>query len=253
MNFRSVLSDSFTFTREAFFGNWIRGGIFLFLCLCQGILLSLYLQTGGLSRRTGPWWELTLLLIFISSILFGYCMRIFKGSATPPAFAPVGRLIKDGLLIQIALWIWWIPSLICIIFYASSHVSFFFWISICWLIVPLLVIPLIYFRYASTGKFVESIRFSNILSTIRTPGWGSYLAACGTGVVCFLCLASLSLVLRFVFIHILSGRIVPSLSAISAFFVPILYVFLSRFFTNVLMNRGVKDLLDTTEIHNETG
>jgi hypothetical protein len=230
------LKDSLQFTKEIITGNWLRGSIFLFLCLCQGILFSLYLQTGGLSRRTGPWWEMTLLLIFVSSILFGYCMRIFRGGATPPSFTPLGKLIKEGLLIQIALWIWWIPSLIFIILYAISQVFFFFWVSVCWLIVPLLVIPIIYFRYACTRKFVESIRFSNILSSIRTFGWGSYLTACGIGVVCFLCLTIFSLFLRFIFVYILPSRIVPSLIAISAFFVPILYVFLARFFKNVFLN-----------------
>lgn len=241
MNFRSVFSDSFAFTRVTFFGNRIRGGVFLILCLCQGIIFTLYLQTGGLSRRTGLWWEMTLLLIFVSSILLGYCMRIFRGGATPPSFIPVGKLIKDGLLIQTALWIWWIPCLVCIIFYVMSRVFVFSWISIVWLIVPLLVSPLIYFRYANTGKFLESVRFSNILSTIRTLGWGTYLAACGIWGVCIFVLAVISLVLNFIFVHILPVRIVPPLSAIGGFLVPILYVFLSRFFTNVLKGAGEKE------------
>jgi len=172
--------------------------------------------------------------------MFGYCIRIFKGSATPPSFSPVGTLIKDGVLALIAILVWWIPSVICIILYGISNVLFFYWISMLWLIVSLLVSPIIYFRYANTGNFFESIRFSNVLSTIRTLGWWTYLAACGIWMVSILVLATISIFLNIIFVHILPDQIAPSLSAIGGFFVPILYVFLSRLFTNILTNPAVE-------------
>lgn len=229
------LADSLRFTKEALTGNWIRGSIFLLLCLCQGLLLSSHLLSGGISRRINPWWELTIGLTIISLIMFGYCIRIFKGNVIPPSFFPLGSLIKDGVLALIAIIIWWIPSVICIIIlYGISHLLIFYWISMLWLIVSLLVSPVIYFRYANTGNFFESIRFSNVLSTIRTLGWWTYLAACGIWMVSLLVLAAISIFLNSIFVHILPNQIAPPLSAIGGFFVPILYVFLSRLFTNIL-------------------
>ena len=226
----------------------MRGGIFLLLCLCQGLLFSFFLLAGGISRHIYPWWELAIILIFVSSFMFGYCIRIFRENANPPSFAPVGPLIKDGVIAQIALWVWWIPSAICITFYAISRVLVFYWISLAWLFVPLLVSPLIFFQYANTGKFVESVRFSKILSTIRTLGGGTYIAACGIWVVSIFVLAALALILNFILVHILPVNIAPPLSAIGGFFAPVLYIFISRFFTNVLGNRDVRDATGTTNV-----
>jgi len=227
-SYKAHLIDSLRFTKETVAGNWIRGSILLFLSFFYGLLFAFRVLQGGMI--------LLILYVFVLIVMAGYSIRIFRSGATPPSFAPAGTLIKDGLIALMAVWIWCIPSVICIILYAVSHSPVVYYLSVVLLILPIIMTPLIFFGYAITGKFIESTRFSKILSAIRTPGWGGYLAACGVWLVCFFILTILSYVLYLILFHILPAPFAPSVSAINAFFVPILYVFTSRFFAGFLRN-----------------
>lgn len=226
-SYKAYLIDSLRFTRETIAGDWIRGSVFLLLCLCYGFSISV-----GVSERGIVLW---IFIVFIYSVTVGYCIRIYRGSATPPSFSPAGALVKDGLIALMALWMWCIPSLICTVLNTIIQSLVVWYFSAVLLLLPVMMCPPIFFRYANTGKFFESLRFSTILSAIRTPGWGTYLAACGIWGVCFFALTIVTLVLHFIIFSILPARIAPPLVVIEGFFIPIGFIFTSRFFTKILL------------------
>lgn len=230
MNFRLLILDSLLFTKEAVAGNWIRGSVFLLLCLCYGFSVSV-----GVSERGLVLW---LFIVFLYSVTVGYCIRIYRGSATPPSFAPAGALVKDGLIALMALWMWCIPSLICTVLNTITQSLAVWFFSAALLLLPVMMSPPIFFRYANKGKILESIRFSTIRSAIRIPGWGTYLKAGGIWVICFLALTYITLGFHFIVLMMLPAKIAPPLLAIQGYLIPIGFVFTSRFFTNILMNRG---------------
>ncbi|GAB6285785.1 MAG: hypothetical protein STSR0009_19860 [Methanoregula sp.] len=240
-SYKEYLVDSLRFTRETVAGNWIRGSVFLLLCLCCGFSVSV----GVLERGIFLW----IFIVFIYSVSVGYCIRIYRGSATPPSFNPAGTLIKDGLIALMALWMWCIPSFICQVLAAISQSLVVWYLSVVLLLLPVMMSPPIFFRYANTGKFLESIQFSTILSAIRTLGWGRYLAAGGIWGVCFFVLTIVMLGLHFIVLLILPARIAPPLSAIEGFFIPVLFVFTARFFTNVLGKHTTGDSIGIVAVN----
>jgi len=240
-SYNEYLVDSLRFTVETVTRNWIRGSIFLLLCLCCGFSVSI-----GVSERGIFLW---LFIVFIYSVSVGYCIRIYRGNASPPSFTPTGSLVKDGLIALTALWMWCIPSFICQVLAAITQSLIIWYLSVVLLLLPVMFSPPIFFRYANTGNFFESIRFSTILSAIRTSGWGTYIAACGIWVVCFFALTIVMLVLHFIILLILPFRIAPSLSAIEGFFIPVLMVFTARFFSNVLGKHTKGDSIRIVEVN----
>jgi hypothetical protein len=229
LSFKAHLIDSLRFTKEIFSGDWIRGIVFLLLCLCFGFIVPV-----GVSERGIVHW---IFIVFLYSVTVGYCIRIFRGSATPPLFAPAGILVKDGLIALMALWMLCIPSFICTVFNTITQSLTVWYFSAALLLIPTMMSPPIFFSYANTGKILESIRFSTIRSAIQTPGWGTYLKAWGIWVICFLALTYITVGFHFSVLHILPDGIAPPLNALHGFLTPIGFVFTSRFFTNVLMDR----------------
>jgi hypothetical protein len=244
--FKTYIVDSLRFTKETFTGNKINSGIILLLGLCLGIIIAinpflLKSSPNGVNWNLAyPWWEVIVFLILwilIDVILSGYCIRIFRGGTPPPSFTNGGTLAKEGFIVQISILVWVVPAFISACIIRVFHMPQFFWVLFILLIVPLFVGPVVYFLYAHTGNFFESIRFSKIQSSIRTFGWRIYLGAWGLGAISFLVLAIVYSILAVILSHILPDQIGSiGVSVIAGFAIVIFAVFISKFFTNVLMN-----------------
>jgi hypothetical protein len=245
---KAYLIESLRFTKETVAGDATRSIAFLLMSLCTGLSMS-----GQLFRIISPrvnilhipysGWGVVIILVIIILLfwiaLAGYCVRIFRGDPTPPSFSPAKILIKDGLLVQIPLTLWIIPVYFFGTIRLMSPENISAWITtILWLAFYFLV-PSIVFIYANTGNVIESTRPSKILLTIKTSSWFFYAAAFLTVIVTYLItariLSELILILGYA-LPVLSNP--ASYYAILFFFSPILTVFTSRLFTNILMNRG---------------
>ena len=255
LHFKLYLADSLQFTKKTFNGDWIRGGIFLLLCLFLAASSSVNFlprsSSGGLIWPIAPWWGSIITLIiwlFVEVITTGYCIRIFRGDTEPPSFTPAGALIKDGFVTQIALLVWAIPIIICESISLVLHTFYLVPIlEVLWIIL-FFVAPPIYFIYANTGAFSKCIRPSKILSVIRTPGLGSYIVTWAIAAFILLVTLFISFFLNFILVHILPIRFNPATNfVIFGFVFPILVIFIARLFTNVFLNRNMEDLSDTLE------
>jgi hypothetical protein len=255
MNFRLFLSDSFTFTRETFFGNPARGVIFLLLGISMGFFFSAKNIIPHLGhfricwQIVDSWWVWGILLIIFwltYTLLEGYQVRIFRNSVNPPVFDKGKLLIKEGLIAEILIVIWSVPAFVWI-FISSSPL-----ILILLLVLPALIYPVSLYLYANSKNFLEGLRIPKILSAIKNPGWGNYLAAWGIVVVCFLVIVAINAVLR-IFLVLVPSVPVPLTSAIKyGFFgysIAFFHVFTTRFLMNVLKGVDEKEALDTAINH----
>lgn len=251
MQFKLYLADSLRFTKEVFTGDWSRGGIFLLLCFSSAFFASITNFQPRFYPAVAPyqWWEWIILVVvwlFIWIIILGYYIRIFRGDTVPSSFMPAGALIKDGFVAQIALLVWAIPFII----YEGSilvlHAFYFVWVlDVLWFIL-FFVAPPIYFIYANTGEFFQSIRPSKILSTIQNAGWGNYIIVWPIVAFIFIVIAFFSFFLNFILVYILPIRFNPSSNfVILGFFFPIFGVFVAKLFTNVFLNRRGSDAIRT--------
>jgi len=251
MNFRSVLSDSFTFTREVFFGDPARGIIFLLLGLAMGFfilaknIIPHIVHYRICWQMVDSWWLWGILLIIFwltYTILEGYQVRIFRNSAAPPSFDKGKILIKDGIISEILIVIWSVPALVWM-FVASSPLGL-----MVLLVIPSLIYPVSLYLYANSGNFWDGLRIPKILSAIQNSGWGKYLAAWGIVIVVFLAILAINTVLR-VFLVLIPS--VPGLltSAIKyGFFgysMAFFHVFYSRLLMNVLKGADEKEVRES--------
>lgn len=244
MSVKLLLIDSLRFTKQTFAGDLARSSIFLFLCLCAGLFMSVNflpkftLGGGVIWDYPYPWWGVIILgitWVLIWTAIIGYCIRIFRGDKIPPSFNTPVALIKEGFIAQIAVLVWTFPLIICESVILISNNPYLIWIKYVLWIVLLFMIPTMYFLYANTGKFVESIHPLKILSAIRTSGWGNYITAIMIWVIGFLIIACISLGLNFILVYALPLRFDPTSNyVIFGFVSPVFIVFIARLFTNVL-------------------
>jgi len=260
MTFKSFVIDSLQFTKDAFAGNGIHSGILLVVGLCLGLFYSVNplwpkVYPGGMSWPY-PWWILVIsaaIWFILDAIISGYCVRIFRSGAVP-SFSHPAALVKDGVAIQIAIFLWALPSIICAGIIMVRHVAELFWPMVALTIVPFVAAPFLFLTYAKTGKLIESIRFSIIRSALHAIGMKTYLMALGIAVGCFLLWALICSVPVALISHVLPGHTGSLINALLVVVADLFFVvFVSRFFTYVFLNRGMKDLVDTMEILHETG
>lgn len=175
LDFGNTLSDSFEYTKEAVVGKWMQ------------------------------WLLLVVATILLCLPLLGYTLKVYRGEKPAPEVTGWGTLFVDGIKYVIVSFVWFIPLLVIVIalivaaFMPYSSVItvsgsgspalsanpglFLGALGVSLLVVILVALLTVFFstigiiRFARTGSMGEAFNFSEILTTIRKIGWGTYISA----------------------------------------------------------------------------
>jgi hypothetical protein len=203
MDIGALLSDSFTYAQEALVGKWTRWAIFILFALPVSLIRFTFdpktLITGTeINWGAIPWGQIALLAglgFILSFFISGYTVRIYRGTKPAPDFTGWTDLFVDGVKLAV-VWLFWILPVIIVLatIVTLAFLSFFSGqpatmpnITLLFIALLLLLVVFVLFvivllfgilgavRFARTGSIREGIRFSAILTTIRTIGWLSYI------------------------------------------------------------------------------
>ena len=145
-----------------------------------------------------PWGQIAVLAalgFILSFFLSGYTVRIYRGIKPAPDFTGWIELFVDGVKLVVVWLLWLLPLVIVIAAGVAVAVASFLStrataipnITLLLLVLLLFLAGFVLFvivmlfgiigavRFARTGSIREGIRFSAILTTIRTMGWLSYI------------------------------------------------------------------------------
>lgn len=202
MDHSAAVSASIDYTREALIGKWTRWIIFVILGFPMALLPFVFdantiAVTENFSWDQVPWGQVAAIVIagiILSFFLSGYIVRIYRGVQPAPDFEDWGTLFIDGLKLQILGFLWILPVLIFVL--GAVGLSVFLLgapesgsmalvgvllavllISLVFLIVIGLFIPMALIRFARMGSMREGLRFSAISEHIARIGWGQYIIA----------------------------------------------------------------------------
>ena len=175
MDYGSIISGSFEYTKEALWGRWGRWVILVVLSLIQFFTL------------------------FLIPLYSGYIVRVLSGQRPAPAVEEVGRLFVDGWKWNIINLIYMIPTILILAFFGGFTVLSAIGVrgaddpaawapvvaaALSGLLLAALVTILISFvllfavvRFAHTGRFVEAFNFGAIFARIGRIGWGAWIIA----------------------------------------------------------------------------
>jgi hypothetical protein len=208
MDIGALLSDSFTYAQEALVGKWARWAIFVLLALPFSLIRFVFdpekIRAGSeMNWNAIPWVQMALLIgigIILSFFISGYIVRIYRGVQPAPDFTGWKELFIDGIKLAIVWFLWFLPIFIMLV--AGVIVAFASYLSIrataaqvtpapdITLLLTVLLLILVGFvlfvivaflgilgavRFARTGSIREGIRVSQILKTIGTMAWLSYI------------------------------------------------------------------------------
>ena len=175
MDYGSIISGSFEYTKEALWGRWGRWVILIALSLIQ------------------------IFTLFLVPLYGGYIVRVLSGRRPAPDVEEWGRLFVDGWKWNVINLIYMIPTILILAF--SGGFAVFSAIGMrgetdpaAWapvvaaalsgLLLAALVAVLISFvslfavvRFAHTGRFTEAFRFGAIFAQIGRIGWGAWIIA----------------------------------------------------------------------------
>jgi hypothetical protein len=201
MDIGALLSDSFTYAQEALVGKWTRWAIFILFALPYSLIQFTFdpkTIISGTEVNWGaiPWGQIALLAglgFILSFFISGYTVRIYRGTKPAPDFTGWTDLFVDGVKLAV-VWLFWILPVIIVLATIVTLAFFSFLytqaapiITLLPIVLLLLLVVFILFvivilfgilgavRFARTGSIREGIRFSAILTTIRTIGWLSYI------------------------------------------------------------------------------
>jgi hypothetical protein len=202
MDIGALLSDSFTYALEALVGKWTRWVIFILFALPFSLIQFTFdpktLMTGtAMNWGAIPWGRITVLAglgFILSFIISGYVVRIYRGVKPAPDFTGWTDLFVDGVKLAVVWLLWFLPLIIvlaaviaiAVISFLSApaagpNIALLLLVLLLLLVEFVLMVIVILFgilgavRFARTGSIREGIRFSAILTTIRTMGWLSYI------------------------------------------------------------------------------
>jgi hypothetical protein len=203
MDIGALLSESFTYAQEALVGKWTRWAIFILFALPVSLIQFTFdpktIMTGTeMNWGAIPWGQIALLAglgFILSFFISGYTVRIYRGTKPAPDFTGWTDLFVDGVKLAVVWFLWILP--IITVLAAIGAIAFFSFFSgqpaampnITLLFIALLLLLVVFVlfvvvllfgilgavRFARTGSIREGIRFSAILTTIRTMGWLSYI------------------------------------------------------------------------------
>ncbi len=154
IHYERVLQDSFDYTSDALWGQWIR------------------------------WFQLVVCVI-IFPLLFGYFVRIMRGDTSPPELGEWGRLFVDGLKLLV-VYLVYVGVMILVAMaliagagilggigsttYIICAIAVGVLMLLAWLVAQMAAV-----RFSKTGALREAFRISAVLRHIRTIGWGSFI------------------------------------------------------------------------------
>jgi hypothetical protein len=211
MDIGALLQDSIEYAQEALVGKWTRWATFIILALPFSLVQFVFdpkkISAAGTKMNWDavPWGQIAVLFgigLLLSFFLSGYMVRIYRGTKPAPDFTGWTDLFIDGIKLAVVWLLWALP--LFIVLAVGAAVAFGIYLSapaaapniallllVLLLIVVecvLLVIVMLFgmlgaVRFSRTGSIREGIRFSAILTTIRTMGWLSYILALVVSVV----------------------------------------------------------------------
>jgi hypothetical protein len=184
MDYGSMLSDSFSYAKDAVWDKWKQ-------------------------------WLLLLVSMIIFPFILGYCVRIYRGEKPAPELEEWGSMFIDGLKLLVVELIYAAPVILLVLIaflpfistvvtsgilsqdvaamtqaqteqFISFHpeiLSALATMVVVIIIAVILAIIIAIFsfigavRFARTGRIAEGFNFSEILGTIRKIGWINYLLA----------------------------------------------------------------------------
>ncbi len=173
MDFATMLSDSFAYTKEAIVGKWMQ------------------------------WLLLVVATILLCLPLLGYTLKVYRGEKPAPEVSDWGTLFVDGIKYVIVSLVWAIPLIILfVVLIGAALMPFITTTSVSgspassgnpavilgalglYLVVIVIVAFFTVFfstigiiRFARTGSMGEAFNVREISATIGKIGWGSYIAA----------------------------------------------------------------------------
>ena len=252
-----LLSESVAYTREAFEGKWARWLIFVILNLPMALFQFVFDPQKIIDQETAAvHWELihwdqiaviVALSILFSFFLSGYLVRVYRGAKPAPDFGDWGRLLIDGLKLQIVGFVWFLPALIVflcavaiVVIMIGSQGSgslFLLLLLLVLLIAGIIVLVLVallsvmgIIRFARTGSMAEGLRYSAIMDLIGKIGWGNYIVALIVLVAVGFAFGIIIMVLSFIpFIGWIANPVLT----------PLLTVFSARYYT-LLYDQGAE-------------
>ena len=203
MDIGALLSDSFTYAQEALVGKWTRWAIFILFALPFSLIQFTFdpktIMTGtAMNWGAIPWGQIAVLAglgFILSFFISGYTVRIYRGTKPAPDFTGWTNLFVDGVKLAVVWFLWFLPIIlvlaaICAIAFfsflsaqatAMPNITLLLFVLLLLLVVFVLFVLVVLFgilgavRFARTGSIREGIRFSAILTMIRTMGWLSYI------------------------------------------------------------------------------
>lgn len=189
MDYGSLISGSFRYTKDALWGEWWRWVLLIILSLVQAFTL------------------------FLVPLYNGYIVRVLSGRTPAPEVDGWGRLFVDGWKWNIITLIYLIPVILVLIFFGGAAVvsaiaargldnpdawapavaaaiSGILVAAVVWFIISFIALFAVV-RFAHTGSLGQAFNFGAIFSHIGRIGWGSWIVA-------VIILALISLVYMFV-------------------------------------------------------
>ncbi len=176
MDYGTVISRSFEYTKDALVGKWMQWVILAVLSLIQAFTLSLI------------------------PLLNGYIVRVLAGKTPAPEIDDWAGLFVDGWKMNIITLVYMLPAIIVfLIFGGLGAISMFaseaaggdpaaagaaalsliggFLIAGIVAIILAFIALLAILRFAHTGSLGEAFNFSAILEHIGRIGWGAWIIA----------------------------------------------------------------------------
>ncbi len=252
MNIEVIVSESFTYAREALVGKWTRWAIFILLALPFSLIQFVFDPTTvragtGMNWDAVPWGSIAVLFgigLLLSFFLSGYSVRIYRGVKPAPDFTGWTNLFIDGVKLAVVWFLWVLPLfivlvagvLIALVFFDSNPTTATPNIAILLFVLLLLLVEFVLFiivvllgipgavRFARTRSIREGIRVSAILATIRTMGWFFYILSLIIFAVIAVIFTIITAVLSFI----------PYIGWVFVLIVsPFFSIFIARYFTLV--------------------
>ena len=161
MEYGTLLGNSFEYTKECLIGKWMK-------------------------------WILLIISSIIFPLIYGYVMRIYKGTTPAPELENWGGLFIDGIKLLIVGIIYAIPLIIVAFVMgfgaagaamAGGDMAAFGAMGLGLLVFFIvaiiigLILPFAYIRFSRTDSFGEAFNFGAILEHIGKIGWINYIIA----------------------------------------------------------------------------
>jgi hypothetical protein len=225
MDIGALFTDSIAYAQEALVGKWTRWATFILLALPLSLVQFVFdpkkISAGSkMNWDAVPWGQIAILFgigLLLSFFLSGYTVRIYRGVKPAPDFTGWACLFIDGIKLAVVWLLWALPLFIVLAVgaavafgiylsapAAAPNIALLLLVLILILVECVLLVIVMLFgmlgavRFARTGSIREGIRFSAILTTIRTMGWLSYILALVVSVVVAVIYAVISTVLSLI-------------------------------------------------------